>query len=260
MALSNQTNSMVPEDHLHDDVAAVAQYRSVSKLAVFALLLGVASLLALLSPSLIFLALFGVIISPLALRRVAASEGELIGRWVAIVGLVLSLAVGAGLIAQRATVERLVAEQATPWAQAWCDLVVAGKHEIALELTRPVAVRRPLDETLIDFYTTDETARQALETFKSEDVVKLLSALESASQLEFGEVVAVVADSDGGYQVLQSATLLPPSTNQGNDSTSGDESDAAEGVDFQVQLKRTSAASRIPGAWLVSSYILTPVE
>lgn len=246
MSLSEKTDSPVPEDYLHDDVQAVSEYRSVSKLAVAALLAGLASLLALLSPGLLGLSLLGVILSLLAIRRIAQSEGELVGRTAAIVGLVLSLAVGAGLLAHRSTVQRLVAQQAGPWALEWCELVKAGDLEVALELTRPSSVRRPFNQELVDFYATDETGRQSFEKFSSNEVVKLLSSAGDDQTLVQGDVVAVIPIGAGGFRVVHDYWL-----------TSADEAaDGPGGKKFRIQLDRTSATASIPGAWHVSAYAI----
>ncbi len=59
--MSEKTESIVPSDYLHDDVQAVAEYRSVSRLAVLAAVLGVCSAVALASSQLLVIPLLGII-------------------------------------------------------------------------------------------------------------------------------------------------------------------------------------------------------
>jgi len=246
VSLSEKTDSPVPADYLHDDVQALAEYRSVSKLAVAALLVGLASVLALLSPGLLGLSLLGVILSLLAIRRIARSGGELVGRPAAIVGLVLSLAVGAGLLSHRTTVQRMVAQQAGPWALEWCELVKAGDLEVALELTRPSSVRRQLDQELVDYYAADETGRQSFEKFSSDEVIEMLSSADESESIVPGDVIAVIPIGNGGYRVVQEFWL-------GSNSEAGGE---PAGRAFQLQLDRTASSAKIPGAWHITAFVL----
>src|SRR4051794_40807962 len=75
-----------------DDTDEAIQYRSVSALALVSLVFGLLSPLSFGMPLLIVIPLFGIGVSIVALRRIAASEGALTGSWAAIVGLFLCIA------------------------------------------------------------------------------------------------------------------------------------------------------------------------
>ena len=68
-----------------------AAYRTLSILSVVSLILGVAAPLAFFAPLLLVIPLAGIATALLAIRHIALSEGALMGRAAALVGLVLSV-------------------------------------------------------------------------------------------------------------------------------------------------------------------------
>ncbi len=72
------------------------EYRPISGWAVAALLLGLASLIAVAHPLLWSVPLTGVVVSLLALRRIDRSEVKLVGRKAAMIGLALACIYGIG--------------------------------------------------------------------------------------------------------------------------------------------------------------------
>src|SRR5262249_44099829 len=64
----------------------------IGALAIVALLLGIAAPLSLAAPLLWAIPLFGIAVAALALVRITASEGALIGRRAAVIGLAVSVA------------------------------------------------------------------------------------------------------------------------------------------------------------------------
>src|SRR5689334_5841351 len=88
-------STAAPRDSLpeHPD-SDLIEYRPVSGWCVAAVLLGLASILALIHPLLWSVPLAGVCVSLLALRRLDRSETKLLGRKAALVGLAFSLIYG----------------------------------------------------------------------------------------------------------------------------------------------------------------------
>src|SRR5688500_10904316 len=76
------------------DETALASYQGVSIMAVLALLLGVASALALVHPFLWVVPPVAVVLSILAIRAIDAPDSNLTGRRLAIAGLALALLFG----------------------------------------------------------------------------------------------------------------------------------------------------------------------
>ncbi len=233
--MSEPTESIVPADYLHDDVQAVAQYRSVSSLAVLSAVLGVGSLVALVSDTLLVIPILGVVCAVLALRRIANSEDQLAGRRAALVGLALSLTIGSGVYVRDAVRVRLVAAEAKQWGLEWCELLLDGQLLTALELKNPAASRRTFDDSLAEYYETNEVAAEALQTFKDDPVVVLLSDAPEGARIEPGELVGVERNGRGGYLAAQEFIFVTP-----------DDADQK----FKVFLSR----SRLGGVWHVTGH------
>ncbi len=243
--MSEQTESIVPADYLHDDVQAVAEYRSVSGLAVLAAVLGVCSLLALVDRGLLVVPLLGVVCGLLALRRIAASEGQLAGRAVAMVGLALSLVIGTGVYVRGLTLERLVAAEAQQWALQWCDLIRDGQTLTALELKNPPEARRPFDDSLAEYYETNDAAIEAYQLFREHPVIEAIAAAPKGAKVVPGKVLGVVPNGRGGYTAAQQFELVPP----GGDST-------GPRVKFNLQLSRAPVRSAGGGAWNLTDHLM----
>lgn len=232
----------VPGDYLHDDVQAVSEYRSVSSAAVLAAAVGVSSLAAIFTDSLLFLPLLGTVVALIALRRIAGGEGRLVGRTAAVVGLALSVAVGVGILTRDFTSQRALAGQASPWAVEWCGLVMDGQLEAALELTRPLESRRMFDESLEEYYRTNEVGQEELEKFQADPVIALLTGASKGARVVPGKVIGWQRESSGDYTIAEAFTLVDPGE--------------ATGETFHLQLHKTGPAKQIPGSWRVGSYVL----
>lgn len=237
--MSEPTESIVPADYVHDDVHAVAEYRSVSTLAVFAAVLGVASTLATVAKSLLVVPLMGVVCAALALQRIGNSEGQLAGRGAALVGLVLSLAIGSGVLVRDYTRDRLVAAEAEQWAADWCQLLLDDQVLTALELKNAPEVRRPFDDSLAEYYATNEAAITTLEEFREDPVVVLLTNAAEGARVEQVEFIGVSPAARGGFHAAYGFRLVSPES-------------ASDGSDqvFQVYVTR----SRNGGVWQVSDF------
>ena len=233
--MSEPTESIVPADYLHDDVQAVAQYRSVSSLAVLSAVLGVGSLLALVSEVLLVVPLLGIVCAVLALRRIATSEEQLAGRGAALVGLALSLAVGSGVYVRDVVRDRLIAAEAKQWGLEWCELLLDGQLLTALELKNPPESRRTFDDSLAEYYETNEVAAEAFQEFKDDPVVALLSDAPEGARVEPGKLVGIERNGRGGYLAAQEFIFVLP-----------DDADQK----FNIFLTR----SRLGGVWHVTDH------
>src|SRR4029434_2227683 len=124
-------------DHTHQGDETLAQYASVTRVAVLGVVLGLVAALALVSPILLVVPLAAIATAIVALRRIAISEGRLLGAWPATLGLCLAaLFLGLGL-SRQVTRETDLAGQAQEFAEAWLILVRAGKLQMADQMTRP---------------------------------------------------------------------------------------------------------------------------
>ena len=134
MATGTSSRASSPAFHT-DEPGETIEYRTLSVLAIVSLIFGLASPLCFGAPLLMVIPVFGAAISILALVRIAASEGTLAGKWMAIVGLVLCVGIGVAPFTRGLAIRSLRTHQAKDFAEGWIRLIVAGKTEDAFRLT-----------------------------------------------------------------------------------------------------------------------------
>ena len=120
------------EHHQDDDIA---QYRQLCVLAVVGLILGLLSAAALIDPLTWVVPGAGILVSWLALRRIARAEAGLAGRKAALAGLLLSVLFGAAGAANAITYRALVRQQGRRFAEEWFELLLARQPQKAYQLT-----------------------------------------------------------------------------------------------------------------------------
>jgi hypothetical protein len=156
-------------DQLHPDEKPLAEYVPVSRLAVAALALGLASPLILASPLLVVVPLAGLAVAIVALRQIALSDLALQGRWVATVGLCLAtFFLGWGVTRQMSR-QLTMAEQAERFADSWLALVRDGKLHEADQLRHSRSSRIEGAEALAQHYAANKEAAEGFRSlFESE--------------------------------------------------------------------------------------------
>src|SRR5688572_30400891 len=165
-AATPAAETLLPEEQ------ALVHYSAVSKTAICALALGLAAPLFLASPLLIVVPLAALAVAVVALRQIAASEGELKGTWLATIGLCLAtLFLGWGMTHQIARTA-VLAREAQRFAEAWLDLVREGKIQQADQLMRDAAARPRTEEELTEYYRTDREASENLQMFFGREPMK----------------------------------------------------------------------------------------
>ncbi|NQT37619.1 MAG: hypothetical protein HQ581_09030 [Planctomycetes bacterium] len=128
--------------------ADLAEYRSVSGIAVAGLVFGVLSLGAMVDPLAWILPLVGILFCATALVHIAGSDRSLIGRKAALVGLALSVTFGTAGPVELFCSRWLVRREARQFAEAWFEYLRQGEPHKAHQLTLPLADRLPLDDSL----------------------------------------------------------------------------------------------------------------
>jgi hypothetical protein len=248
----SKTAPIDQSDGSEGDLDQVAGYRPMSTAAVLALILGLASPLALAWNVLWLIPLLGVLTAAVALRRIKSSDGTLAGARAAVVGLGLSLLVGSMVMSSRYTRDRAVAAQGTPWGLKWCELLLEGKAAEALELKQDPMTRRPFN-SLDDFYANNESARQRLAEFREEPVVDLLLSAPTGSQVVEGPVDHV-EPSRGGFVLIREFTLHPGRV-EGEQPPPYDRPQ-----EFLLQLRKAPDRGPVKGVWRVEAYQLGKVR
>ncbi|MCP4190341.1 MAG: DUF4190 domain-containing protein [Planctomycetaceae bacterium] len=155
------------------------QYRSVSGLAICALLLGVVSIASLAHPAAWLIPLVAVLCGAVALIKITRQPDALSGRPLALTGMALGLFFGVCAVTQFNTDRWVVTRQALEFSDQWLDAVAAGELEAAHQATLDYYLREPEGTQLVDNYQQDPEQLNALQDFFSEDVAKKLVELEA---------------------------------------------------------------------------------
>jgi hypothetical protein len=113
----------------------LGKYKSLSSLAVCAFLLGIASLIALLAPLMVIIPIAAIVVALFALVSIARSEGALLGRSLAVIGLGLAIACGIAAPLRVKVRDGLYSSQADQAARQWLELVSENQLPAALDQT-----------------------------------------------------------------------------------------------------------------------------
>ena len=168
----------------------VARYHALSSLAVAGLLAGLLSPAAMFASVLWLLPLAAVVLSGLALWRIAACSPALVGRPAALVGLMLGVAFLVAAPVDELVYRYCLRQQARQFAEIWIDAVrnreVYKAHHVMVDAKH----RRPLESKLADFYLQNETWRRMLNVVVNEPTMRTLFALGPAAEIRFYETDA----------------------------------------------------------------------
>jgi hypothetical protein len=195
---TTSTTTFTPSFEAEDD--EVVRYRSVSALAIIGLLLGIASPLCAVAPLLMVVPIVGAIVSLLALRRISESDGALIGRGAAAVGLALCIISAAAAVARTIVTQHLRTQQAEVVARQWIERLQSGQVEPAFRLTvRGASPPRPPSPDM----PPDAPAEDPLASFRDEPIVKAIQAAGKSATVQLAENVDYQAQFRGNYIVVQ---------------------------------------------------------
>jgi hypothetical protein len=173
------------------------EYRAVSGLALTGLLLGLLAPIVLVTQAAWVLAIAGVVVNAMALRRIAANAPALMGRKAALVGLALSVAFGVAVPVDWLLYRRLVRDEARQFAAIWFDFLRANQPHKAQELTVLPISRDPLDEKLWGFFQKGTDQRRMLESFIYKPEIRALLALGDKATVRFYDTESQWAENDG---------------------------------------------------------------
>jgi len=154
----------------------LVRYRELNKLALVALLVGLASVLTLVHPLLMLVPVAGVVCAVVALRTIRSNPEVWTGAWLATVGLVLSLFfLGWGISWSSTRPSRLVA-QAQRFADDWFKLVQQNELYAAHQLRQSTDTRAPVTGRLDDYYRSQPPeARENYQQFATSPVIVALT-------------------------------------------------------------------------------------
>lgn len=167
------------------DETQVAGYRRISVAAVFAVILGAASALALAHPLLWTLPAVAVIVALVALRAIHTEGSNLTGHNLAAMGLALGLLFGLWAPSRVLSRQWHLQTQARQFAEEWLELVRAGDLHQAHEFTLRHIERQKPGINLEAFYANSEPAGKQYELFLSTNPMKRMAALKDQATYEF---------------------------------------------------------------------------
>jgi len=149
----------------HPEFETVAEYPSVSRLAVLSLALAVLGCGAIFSPLLVCAAVAAALTAAAALWSIARAEQPMWGRKAAIAALLISVLFSAWGITWRVVREQVIFAQARQQADKWLELVQAGRLYEAHQLHLSHENRQVPGADLKEYYRTDRDARFEYESF-----------------------------------------------------------------------------------------------
>jgi hypothetical protein len=242
MDASTHTATAEPAFHA-DDAEEVAGYHTLSGLAVVGLIFGLASPLCLAWPLLMGIPILGAVLSVVAVRRIEASDGALVGRWAAMVGLVLCVVSGTAAISRDRVTQMIRTGQADEFAHEWIGLLLGGEADKAFRLTvdgnRP---ERPPEPGM------PPPAHSPKELFLQDPTVTRLAAAGAASEVHAVETVAYEPQPQGQFMVQKVFHVEPQ--------RSADTADAGA-FDVLLTLQRSQLRGETQPRWLVSGYAVS---
>ena len=164
-------------DHLHPEDQTLAQYTAVSRSAVLALFMGLASALMLVSPILVLVPLAAIAAAVVGLRHIGASGGQVTGRSLATLGLCLAtLFLGWGF-SREWTRQSKLRSDAQQLAEGWLKLVRDGQLQKAEQLMKLPDQRLSSDAAIADFYKNDAQAGKSLQELFTTEPMKSFVAM-----------------------------------------------------------------------------------
>jgi len=201
----NTTTRPLTEPAFHsDDVDHVADYRSISVLALVSLLIGLASPLSLFGRGFLLLPLAGIMFSLIAMRRIAISERRLGGRWAATIGIALCVASGSCALARDAVSRQLRAGQAERFARAWLAQIASNQLEQAFKQTydgsRPAAPREP---------GMPPTEKSPYEAFINDPLIQKIGAAGKSATFELVDTLGYTPQTRSVVSVVQRFRITP---------------------------------------------------
>lgn len=184
------TSSPPPTLNSHEQ--ALVHYRSISRLSLVALGLGLASALVLVSPLLAVVPLSAVAVAVLSLREIRSSGDQVVGRTPAIAGLCLAtLFLGFGLSA-RFTRALTLEVKSREFAEAWLELVAQGDLQQADQLRMPVHNRMRSPQRRQEFYEKNPEALADMKSFFAAPPLGEFVALGKEVRFQFDSVTGSV--------------------------------------------------------------------
>ena len=191
----------------------LVRYRELNKMAVLALLFGLASTLTLVHPLLMLIPVAGVVCAVVALRAIRANPDVWTGAWLATAGLVLSIFFLGWGVGWSATRPGRLTTQAQRFADDWLRLVQQNELYAAHQLRQNPVARAPLTSRLDDYYRSQPPELlEGYQQFAKSPVVEALVKAGPDHPPEFHGVAGI--DHSSTSDAVSFRYRLPPANGQ----------------------------------------------
>jgi len=209
------TASTVTSDRpLWPDEKSLAEYRSVSGMAVAAAGLGIVSAVVLVNPLLAPVPIAAFIAAVVALRSIGNSGGQLVGRIPAYAGLCLAtFFLGWGFAAHLAR-QSLLEQRGKEAADGWLELLMQRKPEQAHQFRQSAASRLSSPEAVADHYNNNKEAADDLKAFVSSAGVRDLMTFGADAEVQFEGLVTSLHEGFSDILVLRYSYAKPAGERQ----------------------------------------------
>jgi hypothetical protein len=188
---------------LLSDEQPLAGYRTVSPLAIVAVILGLASALILTTPLLALLPVAAILTAVAALRGIKLSGGQLAGWWPAVGGLCLAtFFLGWGLSSHLAR-QTVLEQRAREMADVFLGLLQEGKSREAHQFRQPPSTRITSPEAIAEHYAKNPEAAKDLQNFVTQAGVKDLIVRGESARVQFEGVTTATRDGQADMLVLK---------------------------------------------------------
>ena len=212
-------------------------------MSIVSLVLGLAAPLALIAPLLFAFPIAGAVVAVLAIRRIAASDGAMVGRMAAVIGLALSIASVSAAFTRTALTQELLSRQARATAFEWFKLLQAGDAERAFLMTTASRQSPPPKDPADPRAASSEPETPPVEKFRVDPVVHFLLDHAQGMPVEYVRDTAFDPASSGGERIQQLFIVGAPADSGHGSATS-----------VEIVLQRVRGFRGAPSQWLVSAH------
>jgi hypothetical protein len=178
----------------------IDQYHRFSGWALVALLLGFLSAGAIAGPVLWFVPLLAIAFSLLAMQKIRASENQLYGWHIALLGLLLAVFFGIAGPARTISRRYYIEKRAAYFAEKFMDQLVQNQPEEAFQFTIPPGSRKPLTGDSRQAMEKNADLQKAHDDFLKLATVKALLELAGHEKVEL--LSAEYTGSDEAQEII----------------------------------------------------------
>lgn len=211
--------------------------------ALVALLAGLVSAVAMISPLLWSVAGAALVLCVVVKIYLSHQRGNLGGSQLATIGLALSLIFVTAAPARQFLRQWNIRQQSADVGSEWLHYLVRKEPYNAYESMRPVSMRRPLSSQLEWQYTADKNEAQAYAYFLNNSLVKAISLLPPRVQVRHYETEKIETNSEGA-DIISDVFAL---TWQGKD-------DKPESMLVRLEIERQVDPTRVAGLWRILNH------